>query len=180
MLEWGGAGPRCCRRPVSQGYRGGFWAVKRARMIRVPPAGTTLAPAERYGLDVLVDLSRLLPIEDPAAPVTEVLVAEEPRDPGTLGSLVSGGWGIAPGGGGGTTGDGARPSRTGALRRKPAGGGGPGAGAGGVACRGAPAGGGHRQRRPPSGAAAPGVARGAAMGGGHHRSEEHTSELQSR
>jgi hypothetical protein len=68
-------------------------------MIRVSPAGTTLAPSERYGLDVLVDLSRLLPIEDPAAPVTEVLVVEEPRDPGTLGSLVSGGWGIAPGDG---------------------------------------------------------------------------------
>jgi hypothetical protein len=68
-------------------------------MIRLPPASTALAAPERYGLEVLVDLSRLLPVEDPTAPVTDVLVVEEPRDLGALGSVVSAGWGI-------TTGDG--------------------------------------------------------------------------
>ncbi len=68
-------------------------------MIRLPPASTALAAPERYGLEVLVDLSRLLPIEDPTAPVTEVLVTEERRDLGTLGSFVSGRWGITAGDG---------------------------------------------------------------------------------
>lgn len=41
-------------------------------MIRVvaPPGGLT--PAERYGLDTLLDLSRLLPVDDPAAAVVEL------------------------------------------------------------------------------------------------------------
>jgi hypothetical protein len=68
-------------------------------MIRLPTAGTALAPPERYGLEVIVDLARLLPVEDPAAPVTELLVVDEPRDPRSLAGLVADGWGISAGDG---------------------------------------------------------------------------------
>src|ERR1044071_5065608 len=120
MLEQGRAGPWRPWKPGAQRYRGGLRAVKRggesprrrftprasgrdpaarAGMIRLPPPETALAPAERYGLDLLVDLSRVLPAEDAGAMVTELCVMDEPGRFDTLERCVAGGWGISEGNG---------------------------------------------------------------------------------
>lgn len=43
-------------------------------MIRLPPAECRLSPREHYALGVLVDLARLVPVEDPAADVVSIAV----------------------------------------------------------------------------------------------------------
>src|ERR1041384_8491438 len=68
-------------------------------MIRVPASDTALAPAERYGLDVLVDCSRLLPLEAPAGQATELCVVEGSGSSLTLERCISEGWGISAGNG---------------------------------------------------------------------------------
>ena len=68
-------------------------------MIRVPASDTALAPAERYGLDVLVDCSRLLPLEGPAGQATELCVVEGSGSSLTLERCISEGWGISAGNG---------------------------------------------------------------------------------
>ena len=65
-------------------------------MIRWPATATALSNAERFGLDLLVDLARLVPMEDPSAAVVEIEIVERGGD---LRSLVAGGWGIEPGDG---------------------------------------------------------------------------------
>ena len=46
-------------------------------MIRLDPALKALGGAEQYGLEVLVDVSRLLPVDDPAADVVQAVVGPE-------------------------------------------------------------------------------------------------------
>ncbi|MEO8448954.1 MAG: hypothetical protein ABI647_04130 [Gemmatimonadota bacterium] len=56
-------------------------------MIRLAP--NPLTPAERYGVDLLIDLSRLLPIDDPSANVTELEIVEDAGRSATLAAWVA-------------------------------------------------------------------------------------------
>jgi hypothetical protein len=47
-------------------------------MIRLPAADTQLSSAERYALSVLVDLARLVPVDDPSADVVQLRVTDAP------------------------------------------------------------------------------------------------------
>lgn len=49
-------------------------------MIRLEPAPSRLSPSRRFGLEVLVDLSRLIPVSDPAAAAPRLTVVEEAAD----------------------------------------------------------------------------------------------------
>ena len=49
-------------------------------MIRLPDSQGELTPIERYGLAVLVDNSRLLPVSDPTADVVRLGFAGNPSD----------------------------------------------------------------------------------------------------
>ena len=49
-------------------------------MIRLPDSVSGLSPIERFGLAVLVDGSRLLPVKDPAADVVRLAFAGNPSD----------------------------------------------------------------------------------------------------
>ena len=69
-------------------------------MIRVATGSAALAPIERFGLDVLVDLSRLLRIADDADIADAVVVtasdAEAESGPGAP-TLAHRGWEVAAG-----------------------------------------------------------------------------------
>jgi hypothetical protein len=67
-------------------------------VIRLPPR-EGLTGVERYGLDLLADLARVLPVDDPAADVVRLLVAE--RDPGEpdLRTCIARGWYLERGNG---------------------------------------------------------------------------------
>ncbi|HWH02279.1 MAG TPA: hypothetical protein VN674_01210 [Gemmatimonadales bacterium] len=56
-------------------------------MIRVEVPAEGLTPAERYGLDTLIDLSGLLRVEDPAAPVVSLHLTP---DPAPLADVITG------------------------------------------------------------------------------------------
>lgn len=65
-------------------------------MIRLPDA---LAPAERYALELLVDLARLVPVDDPRADVVRIEVTDPPGKPPELRTLSASRWLIQPGDG---------------------------------------------------------------------------------
>ena len=65
-------------------------------MIRWPSPAAPLDSAEHFGLALLVDLARLVPMEDASADVVQLVITDRTAD---LGSLVAGGWGIEPGSG---------------------------------------------------------------------------------
>lgn len=50
--------------------------VGRPCMIRLP-SGDTLAPVEQFGLDLVVDLARLLPVDDPIADVVRLELSDD-------------------------------------------------------------------------------------------------------
>ncbi len=64
-----------------------------------PASAAPLTSTERFGLELLVDLARLVPIEDPAADVVSVEVVEGPARGESLRSLAARGWGIEAGDG---------------------------------------------------------------------------------
>lgn len=66
-------------------------------MIRWPAPTTPLSSAERFGLELLVDLARLVPMEDPAADVVAIEVVAGSGPDETPRALASRGWGIEPG-----------------------------------------------------------------------------------
>jgi hypothetical protein len=63
-------------------------------VIRLPDA---LAPAERYALELLVDLARLVPVDDPDADVVRIEVTDPPGKPPELRTLSASRWLIQPG-----------------------------------------------------------------------------------
>jgi hypothetical protein len=63
-------------------------------VIRLPD---TLAPAERYALELLVDLARLVPVDDPNADVVRIEVTDPPGKPPELRTLSASRWLIQPG-----------------------------------------------------------------------------------
>ncbi len=70
-------------------------------MIRWPAPAAPLTSAERFGLELLVDLARLVPMEDPAADVVAIEVVESSAQSSKRGenlrSLAARGWGIESG-----------------------------------------------------------------------------------
>ena len=66
-------------------------------MIRLP-APAELTPAERYALNLLVDLSRLLPVDDATADVVRLELVDTPEDV-PVRDCVAWKWGLAPGDG---------------------------------------------------------------------------------
>jgi hypothetical protein len=66
-------------------------------MIRLPEP-TTLEPAERRALSLLVDLARLIPVTDLAADVVTIVLTDRPRFH-DLREWKAGGWGISAGDG---------------------------------------------------------------------------------
>jgi hypothetical protein len=68
-------------------------------MIRWPAPAAALTGAQRFGLELLVDLARLVPMEDPAADVVAIEVVDGSRSGADLRSLAAQGWGIEPGDG---------------------------------------------------------------------------------
>jgi hypothetical protein len=68
-------------------------------VIRVAPAGAPLSPAERYGLDLIVDLARLVPVEDPDADVVRVEVPGAADAAPALPALIARRWMFEPGDG---------------------------------------------------------------------------------
>jgi hypothetical protein len=52
-------------------------------VIRLDGPWEALSPDERYGLSVLLDASRLLVVDDPAADVVRLTVTDEPAPPPT-------------------------------------------------------------------------------------------------
>jgi hypothetical protein len=61
-------------------------------MLRLPGAAAPLGASERYALELLADLGRLVPVDDPAADVVKVEVAEGPGEPGSLAAAAARGW----------------------------------------------------------------------------------------
>jgi peptidoglycan/xylan/chitin deacetylase (PgdA/CDA1 family) len=61
-------------------------------MLRLPGPAAPLAASERYALEQLADLARLVPVDDAAADVVCVEVSDEPRDPGSLAVAAARGW----------------------------------------------------------------------------------------
>lgn len=66
-------------------------------MIRMPPATAGLTAAERYGLEMLVDLARLVPVEDPSLTVTVLDLGDEPGPCADLAGCLAHRWGIVAG-----------------------------------------------------------------------------------
>src|SRR5437660_2566425 len=66
-------------------------------MIRLP-APAELTPAERYALNLLFDLSRLLPVDDATADVVRLELVDTPEDV-PVRDCVAWKWGLAPGDG---------------------------------------------------------------------------------
>ncbi len=65
-------------------------------MIRLPGDGAQLTAAERFGVELLVDLARLVPMEDPRAEVVVLEVVDRAGAGADLSELAAGGWGIEP------------------------------------------------------------------------------------
>ncbi len=63
-------------------------------MIRLPDG---LPPAERYALELLVDLARLVPVDDPNADVVRIEITDPPGKPPQLRTLAASRWLIQPG-----------------------------------------------------------------------------------
>ncbi|MFI5206750.1 MAG: hypothetical protein ACHQU8_03405 [Gemmatimonadales bacterium] len=63
-------------------------------MIRLPDG---LTPAERYALELLVDLARLVPVDDPDADVVRIEITDPPGKPPELRTLAASRWLIHPG-----------------------------------------------------------------------------------
>lgn len=61
-------------------------------MLRLPGPAAPLAASERYALELLADLARLVPVDDPAADVVRVEVTDEPHDPASLAAAAARGW----------------------------------------------------------------------------------------
>ncbi|HEY6808781.1 MAG TPA: hypothetical protein VI160_08325 [Gemmatimonadales bacterium] len=59
-------------------------------MIRVVPPSRPLRPAERFGLDVLIDASRLLPVDDPQADVVRLVLLDRAGPADDLPGFVTG------------------------------------------------------------------------------------------
>jgi hypothetical protein len=68
-------------------------------MIRWPAPAAALTSAQRFGLELLVDLARLVPMEDPAADVPAIEVIDDSGPAADLRSLAAHRWGIQPGDG---------------------------------------------------------------------------------
>ena len=76
-------------------------------MIRLPGSGAQLAPAEQFGLELLVDAARLVPMEDPRADVVSIdVTARDARAHGgggeggqDLRAMAASGWGMEIGDG---------------------------------------------------------------------------------
>jgi peptidoglycan/xylan/chitin deacetylase (PgdA/CDA1 family) len=68
-------------------------------VISWPAPATALTDAERFGLELLVDLARLVPMEDPAADVVAIEVVEGGARSTDLRSLAASGWGMETGDG---------------------------------------------------------------------------------
>jgi hypothetical protein len=68
-------------------------------VIRWPAPATALTETERFGLELLVDLARLVPMEDPAAAVVSIEVVDGSGPGAELRSLAANRWGIEPGDG---------------------------------------------------------------------------------
>lgn len=64
-------------------------------MIRVAPAAPPLRAREQYGLSVLLDASRLLPVEDHAADVVQLVVRERDHEPEDFDAFIRGTWSLA-------------------------------------------------------------------------------------
>lgn len=65
-------------------------------MIRLPAATIALSPAERYALDLLVDLARLPPVEDGGADVVRIEITDPPGEAPNLRGLIASRWMIEP------------------------------------------------------------------------------------
>jgi hypothetical protein len=68
-------------------------------MIRWPAPTAALTAAERFGLELLVDLARLVPMEDPAADVVAIEVVDDGSRATDLRSLAASDWGMESGDG---------------------------------------------------------------------------------
>lgn len=68
-------------------------------MICWPAPDAALTSAQRFGLELLVDLARLVPMEDPAGGVVAIEVVDGPGPGADLRSLAADRWGIEPGDG---------------------------------------------------------------------------------
>ncbi|HEY9427392.1 MAG TPA: hypothetical protein VIR34_09575 [Gemmatimonadaceae bacterium] len=68
-------------------------------MIRWPAPAAALTAAQRFGLELLVDLARLVPMQDPTADVVAIEVVDGSEGGADLRSLAARGWGIEPGDG---------------------------------------------------------------------------------
>src|SRR2546425_9241326 len=65
-------------------------------MIRGPGSVAALRPAEQFALHFLIDLARLIPVEDPAADVVRVDVTDRPDGARDLSGWIAAEWGIEP------------------------------------------------------------------------------------
>jgi len=63
----------------------------------VLPDRAALAPAEQYALDLLVDLSRLVPADDASADLVHLRIAEEQGSVDSIRELAAANWGITHG-----------------------------------------------------------------------------------
>ena len=61
-------------------------------MLRLPGPAAPLAASERYALELLADLSRLVPVDDPAADVVRVEVVDAPSATGSLAAAAARAW----------------------------------------------------------------------------------------
>jgi hypothetical protein len=68
-------------------------------VIRFAPSVTSLNRAERYALDLLVDLARLVAVEDPGADVVALDAVDTGDDQPALAALVASRWSLEPGDG---------------------------------------------------------------------------------
>jgi hypothetical protein len=68
-------------------------------MIRAPGSAAALRPVEQFALHVLIDLARLVPVDDPAADVVRLEVTERPASAADLAGWMAAGWGIESGDG---------------------------------------------------------------------------------
>ena len=63
-------------------------------MIRAPGSITPLRPAEQYALHLLLDLARLVPVDDAGADVVRLEVTERPAESRELSAWTAAAWGI--------------------------------------------------------------------------------------
>ncbi|MGH7633970.1 MAG: hypothetical protein ACRENC_09595, partial [Gemmatimonadaceae bacterium] len=65
----------------------------------VQPDRAALAPAEQYALDLLIDLSRLVPADDAEMDLVHLRIAEEQGSVDSIRALAAANWGITHGDG---------------------------------------------------------------------------------